>query len=94
MILGTLKVRLQIPGSSSLKEKRKVVKSIKDRLLSLNASVAEVDDLNLWQAATIGIAVVSNEAAHANEMLDKALNIITMNMNAEILNSEMEIIHL
>jgi len=94
VILGTLKVRLQIPGSSSLKEKRKVVKSIKDRLLSLNASVAEVDDLNLWQAATIGIAVVSNEAAHANEMLDKALNIITMNMNAEILNSEMEIIHL
>jgi uncharacterized protein len=87
VIIGALKIRLKIIGAKSLKEKRKVIKSIKDR-------IAEVDDHDLWQASTLGLAVVSNESAHVNAMLDKIRADILDRGEVEILQSEMEIIHL
>lgn len=94
MIIGALKVRLRIMGAQSLKEKRKVLKSIKDRILNLNAACAEVDDLDKWQAATLGVAVVSNEAGHVNSMIDKAMQIVLNHDDVEIIGSDMEILHL
>lgn len=94
MIIGALKVRMQIQGAHSLKEKRKVLKSIKDRLSHMGASVAEVDDLDKWQAATLGLAVVSNDAGFVNSMLDKIMNTFFNQDEVEVIGSDMEILHL
>lgn len=94
MIIGALKVRLQILGAQSLKEKRKALRSIKDRIAHLNAAIAEVDDLDKWQAATLGVAVVSNDAGHVNSMLDKLMQLMLTQDDLEVLGSDMEILHL
>jgi len=94
VIIGALKVRMQIQGAHSLKEKRKVLKSVKDRLTHMGASVAEVDDLDKWQAATLGLAVVSNDAGFVNSMLDKIMNTFFNQDELEVIGSDMEILHL
>jgi uncharacterized protein len=94
VIVGALKIKLHIDGSRSLKEKRRVLKSIKDRAMSMNASIAEVEDNDLWQAATLGAAFVSNDAAHVNSMMDKFVQSLHNNMEVEVIGSNMEIIHL
>lgn len=94
MVIGACKVRLRILGARSLKEKRKVVKSMKDRLLRMNLSVSEVDDNDRWQAATLGIALVSNEATFVNSVMDKIVLEIEENDEVEILAVNSEIIHL
>lgn len=94
MIIGTLKVRLQIYAAQSLKEKRRVLKSIKDRIKVMNASVAEVDDLDKWQMSTLGMAIVSNEAGFVNSALDKVVELIANRDEVEIIASDMEIMHL
>lgn len=75
MRVGTLIVALYLSEGSSLKDKRQVVKSVVERIRQkFNVSIAEVDDLDLWQKATLGIAVVSNDGQHANRVLDKVLD--------------------
>ena len=57
MVVGTLTITLQVPHSTSLKEKRQVVRSLTARLRqAFNAAVAEVGDQDLWQSAVIGVA--------------------------------------
>jgi hypothetical protein len=57
-----IKLTLQIPDAHSLKDKRRQIKSLKDRLSSrFNASVAEIDALDNWQQAVIGVCIISNE---------------------------------
>jgi len=94
VVIGALKIRLMIHGSMSLKDKRRVLKSMKDRASKFNASIAEVDDNEMWQTATLGIAFVSNDAVHVNTMMDKFMESIINNMETEITGSQMEIIHL
>lgn len=94
MVIGACKVRLRILGARSLKEKRKVLKSMKDRLLRMNLSVSEVDDNDKWQAATLGIALVSNDAAFINSVLDKIVLEIEENGEVEILAVNTEIMHI
>ena len=67
-------VRLLIPSSRSLKDKRQVVRSATARMRQrFNVSVAEVGDLDNWQAATIGIAAISNDASYAQGAVTKAV---------------------
>jgi uncharacterized protein YlxP (DUF503 family) len=67
-------VVIQLPGARSLKDRRRVVKSLKDRLRAkLPVSVAEVGDLEQLQVATVGIAVVSNESERCHEILSAAV---------------------
>ena len=73
MFVGVLRLVLQIPGSRSLKERRKVVKSFKDRVRArLPVSVAEVGDVERHQLATIAVAVVARESSRAKEVLSSA----------------------
>ncbi len=73
MFVGVLRLTLQIPGARSLKDRRRVVRSFKDRLRAkLQLSVAEVGALDLHQMAVIGVAAVSNDAAQIDEMLVSA----------------------
>jgi len=77
MVIGVCKVTLSIEGAFSLKEKRSVVKSIIDRVKArYNASIAEVDMNDIWKNAVLGIACVSNEAAHADRMLEDIVSFI------------------
>ncbi len=93
MIVGVCTVELFIPDGQSLKSKRQVVKSLKDRLREkFNISVAEVDGQDLWQKAVLGIACVANETAYVNQVLDPVLNQIRSVPSVEIVRSRIELL--
>lgn len=74
MIVSMLQVIIEVPESSSLKDKRRVVKSIKDRLrVKYRVSCAEVDLLDSLRFAQLGAALVSNSAEFGEEVMRKAL---------------------
>ncbi len=74
MVIGVLQFELVIPGSQSLKDKRRVVRSFKDRVhREHQVSIAEVGSLDHPRLALLGAAVVSGDAAHANSVLDKVI---------------------
>ena len=94
MNVGMCRVRLRFPENLSLKGKRQVLKSITTRLRSkFNISVAEVDDHELWQLATVGLCCVSNNKRYTNEVLSKAVDfIVDGRFEVEILDYEIEIL--
>ncbi len=77
-----------------LKGKRQILKSITTRLRSkFNVSVAEVDDHELWQLATLGICCVSNDSRYTNEVLSKVADfIVNGRFEVEILDYEIEVL--
>jgi uncharacterized protein YlxP (DUF503 family) len=75
MHIGALTVTIFLAEGSSLKDKRQVVKSLVEQTRrKFNVAIAEVDDLDLWQRATLGITTVANDSAHVNRVLDKVLD--------------------
>jgi len=93
MTVGTCRVELHIPSNTSLKGKRRVVKSIKDRVQGrFNVSIAEVDRLDDWQRATLGIACVSNNPRLVDEILSKVVNLIEGSADALILDYEIDLV--
>ena len=94
MNIGICKIRLRLPENGSLKEKRQVLKSLTTRVKNrYNVAIAEVDDQDLWQLATLGIACVSNSAQYADEMLAKTVEfIIHSRLDLEMLDYDIEII--
>jgi uncharacterized protein YlxP (DUF503 family) len=89
MIVASLRVRLLIRESRSLKDKRQVVQSIKEKLRQcFNAAVAEVDAQDHRQLAVLGFAVVSGDAGHARAELDKIVNALRVHPVAELLDFE------
>jgi uncharacterized protein YlxP (DUF503 family) len=92
MIVGSLRVRLILRQSGSLKDKRQVVRSIKDRLRNaFNVSIAEVDGLDQKQLAVLGIAVVSNQSRHARSILDQIVDALRTHPSAELLDYEIDV---
>jgi uncharacterized protein YlxP (DUF503 family) len=94
MNIGVCRVSLRIPENMSLKGKRQVLKSITSRVRNkFNVAVAEVDDNDVWQVATIGICCISNNNRHTNEVLSKVVDfIIGSRFDVEILDYGIEII--
>ncbi len=94
MVVGTAKVVLRLAENESLKGKRQVVKSLLARLRqTFSVSAAEVGTLDDWHMATLGIAMVSNDAGHADEVLSKVLHYIEeTRLDAEVLSFETEIL--
>ena len=94
MNVGVCKISLRLPENLSLKGKRRVLKSITTRVGNqFNVSIAEVDDQDLWQLATLGICCVSNNKRYTNEVLSKVVNfIVGSRFEVEILNYEIEIL--
>jgi uncharacterized protein YlxP (DUF503 family) len=88
-----LRVRLRLPESGSLKDKRQVVRSLTQRIRNkYQAAVAEVDDNEAWQLATIGVACVSNSAAHCREVLDAIESYVRESrIDAEVLDVESDV---
>ena len=95
MVVGIGTIVLRIPGNTSLKGKRKVVKGVISRLQNtFNASVAEVGANDNHQRAEIGLAFVGNDRRQINSKLDKALNFVDALQLAEIIDSDVEILNL
>jgi uncharacterized protein YlxP (DUF503 family) len=77
MFVGALLVRLYLPASGSLKDKRQVVKSLAARLShQFGVSVAEVGELSSWTVAELGVSYVTNQASHGERILDAVLDYI------------------
>ena len=95
MNVGALMVRLRLPENHSLKGKRKILRSITSQVSNkFNVSIAEVDDQDLWQLATLGVSCVSNDGRHANEVLSHVMDFIeSIRSDAEVLDYEIEILH-
>jgi len=71
VFVGVARVELWLPDSGSLKDRRRVVKSLVERLRSrFNVAVAEVSGQDLWQRAAVGIACVSGEKHEAQRVID------------------------
>jgi uncharacterized protein YlxP (DUF503 family) len=94
MNVGVCKISLRIPENASLKGKRQVLKSITSRVRNkFNVAVAEVDDNDVWQVATIGICCVSNNGRHANQVLSRVVEfVVNGRFDVEILDYGIEII--
>lgn len=94
MSLGVCTIKLRLPENHSLKDKRKVLKSITTRVRNrYNVAIAEMDDQDLWQLATLGIACLSNDAQQVDKVLSKVVDFITQSrFDIEILDYHIEII--
>jgi uncharacterized protein YlxP (DUF503 family) len=92
MILGSLRIRLLLRDSRSLKDKRQVVQSIKDRIRNAwNVSVAEVEAQDHRQMVVLGVAMVGNEVRHVRTSLEEIVNALRSHPVAEFIDSEMEV---
>src|ERR1700679_900563 len=96
MPVAKLTLELSIPHAQSLKDRRQVLRSLKDKLRhGFNVGIAELDDANLWNRATLGLVPISSSSAYlAGQMqeLDDALHRLTNTLGAEILDSFVDIL--
>ncbi|HET9328136.1 MAG TPA: DUF503 domain-containing protein [Candidatus Eisenbacteria bacterium] len=87
MFVGIVRIELHIPAATSLKDKRSVVRSLKERIRQrAQASVAEVDYHDLWQRAALGVAVVSGESRQIDELLQVVRNLVEGTFEAQLLD--------
>jgi len=87
MYVGIVRVELHVPAAQSLKDKRAVVRALKDRIRArTGAAVAEVDHQDLWQRAALGVAVVSGDHSHLAEQLSDVRGIIESRPDAVVLD--------
>ncbi|MHB8571465.1 MAG: DUF503 domain-containing protein [Candidatus Dormibacteria bacterium] len=96
MVVAVVRLRLHIPDNRSLKGKRAALRPILERLRSsLEASVAEVGDNDLWQSATVAVAVVANQRRHAERVTGRAVEIVEeMQDRAVLLGVSSEVVTL
>lgn len=91
-VVGQLRLALAIRESWSLKDKRRVVRSLKDRLhRDFNVSVAEVDLLDERQAAVLGVAMAGSDARYVEGALAKIVDVVRANPGAELVDYEVEV---
>lgn len=89
MVVGLIGWELEVFGCQSLKEKRSVIKSLKDRLHQrFNVSVAETGHLELWQRAELTACVVSSERRHAESVLASADRLVDAEPRARIIRAQ------
>jgi uncharacterized protein YlxP (DUF503 family) len=93
MPIGLLTLDLHIPDAQSLKDKRQVLRSLKDRLRAqFNVAVAELDHHEVWQRSVVGIVTLSNEEHHVQESLQKVLAEAERNLGPVLISHEIEIV--
>jgi uncharacterized protein YlxP (DUF503 family) len=93
MHVGLLQVRMHIPEARSLKDKRRVVKSILERARQRSGvSAAEVDEQDIHRIAVLGFAYVSGSHHHAQEVVHKLLDVLRAHPAARLIEHELEVI--
>lgn len=92
MVIGVLEVELSLPGSQNLKDKRRLVQSLLDRLRnSFNVAAAEIDAQDNHRRAHLAVTCVSNEGRHANQMLSKVMAVVERETEMVVLHYEMDL---
>ncbi len=77
MNIGAMRIEMHIAESASLKDKRRVLSRLKDRIKNrFNVSIAEIEEMDKWQTAVLGIAAVSNDKRHLSKCLDGIISFI------------------
>ena len=94
MHVGIARLELHLPDSSSLKDKRMVVRSVAQRVRNrFNVAVAEVDTQDVWRLATLAVVCVSDDRRHTNEVLSKVIQFIeSERLDAEVGDVALELI--
>lgn len=91
MAVGT--VELHLPDVGSLKDKRHVLKGLKERVRArFEVAVAEIDHHDVWQRATLAVACVSHDSRHANEVVSKAVDFIEGNVDGYVTGVQVEVL--
>ena len=89
--LGLLE--LHLPDVGSLKGKRQIVKSLKEKVKNrFDVSIAEVDHLDSWQRSTLAVACVSHDSRHANEVVDKVMDFMEANAAGYVIDRSVEML--
>jgi len=95
MIVAAARLTLLIPENHSLKGKRKVVRSLVEKVRHrFEAAVAEVEDHDLWQKAQLGVALVGNDSQLLKTRLSQIMHFIENQHLAEIIDSQVELCYL
>jgi uncharacterized protein YlxP (DUF503 family) len=93
MPVGLLTLELHIPDAQSLKDKRQVLRSLKDKLRrQFNVAVAELDHHDVWQRSVVGVVTLSNEERHVQESLQKVLEEADRILGSFLINQKVEIV--
>ena len=93
MPVGLLTLELHIPDAQSLKDKRQVLRGLKDKLRrDFNVAVAELEHQDTWQRSVVGIVTISNEEKHLREVLQKVLDEADRILGSFLINQAVEIV--
>lgn len=85
MVVGIVRIELHVPAARSLKDKRHVVRGLKDRIRErAQAAVAEVDHHDLWQRAALGVAVVATDGAQVRQRLQLVRGLVEQAFEAQL----------
>lgn len=91
--IGLLQFSIEIPYAESLKDKRSVVRSLKDRVRrKFNVSIAEIEDLDDCSIATLGAVMAGSDVAYINGAMDKLLNLLQDWRDATLSDHQLEIL--
>ena len=92
MPIGLLTLEIHIPDARSLKDKRQVLRSLKDRLRShFNVAVAELDHQDVWQRSVVGVVTMSNDAQHLEQSVQAILAASESVLGRDLASSEIEV---
>ena len=95
MVIGTLKIELYLHDNRSLKGKRKVVRSVIDKVKHrFNVSIAEIGSNDKWQKIELGVSAVGNDRRHIDSSLNNILSFVDALYLAEIVDSTIEIFNI
>jgi uncharacterized protein len=93
MPVGLLTLEVHIPDAQSLKDKRQVIRSLKDKLRrEFNVAVAELDHQDLWQRSVIGVVTLANEERYVQELLQKVLDQADRILGSFLIGQKFEIV--
>jgi uncharacterized protein YlxP (DUF503 family) len=93
MTVGVLQIEISIPDAFSLKDKRRVVKGLKDRIAhGHNVSIAEVDALDEHRRCVLGLAMVSNDGRYVRGALDKLVDLVRMVPQVSLIDYQIELL--
>lgn len=94
MVVGIAKLALYLPGCHSLKEKRRVLRKLKDQALNrFKVQIAEIDRLDVWQSAGIGFSLVGNDRRVIQSLIDRVLNFVEQSREVQIVDRTSEIVN-
>lgn len=93
MVIGILNVVLFLQGSSSLKDKRSILSSLKTRLRrQFNISLIESDDQDKWQRATLSIVNINTDKKNSDQTINQIINFIKRDLRCEIIDYQIQLI--